>query len=449
MRNVELKRQKIVLIGAGSVVFTQVLTADFARACPANGLRLALVDTNPQALDVITCLVRRMVETLEADIRVEASTDRRDVMSEADVVVTTLAVGGRRAWESDVFIPRRYGVFQPVGDTVMPGGVSRAMRMIPVLVDIARDIQALCPDAWFVNYANPMSANCLAIRRATGVPVVGLCHGTFRTERYLTGLAGVPEDESEGVTSLGIGINHFTFLLDLRKDGIDLLPQVRRRLRELERAGELAHPFSWELFQRWGAYPAPGDRHVVEFMPEQFPGGQYYGKTLGIDAFSFEQRIAWGDDLYQQAVDQVAGRLPFDESAFPRGRSGESEQLAAIRNAMQRDSRQTFYVNVPNDGACSQLPSDAILELPAVATTHGLRMIQVGEIPSAIAARLARRIGVASLTAEAALRGDRRLFVEAVLADGAISDFGQATRMVDELLVAQEAHLPYAVGSTA
>ena len=160
-------RQTVVLVGAGSVTFTQVLVADFARTCPPDGLRLALVDTNPDALEVIARLVRRMVALLGADIEVLASTERRDVLPGADAVVTTISVGGRRAWEQDVFIPRRYGVFQPVGDTAMPGGISRAARMIPALVAIARDVVALCPDALFFNYANPMSANFLAIRRAT------------------------------------------------------------------------------------------------------------------------------------------------------------------------------------------------------------------------------------------------------------------------------------------
>jgi alpha-galactosidase len=436
-----MTRQKVVLIGAGSVVFTQVLVADFARTCPPGGLRLALVDTNPEALDVVSTLVRRMVELLQADVVVEASTDRRDVLPGADVVVTTIAVGGRRAWEADVFIPRRYGVFQSVGDTAMPGGISRAARMIPALVEIARDVRALCPGARFFNYANPMSANCLAIRRATGLPVVGLCHGAFRTERYLAELAGVPEQEAGRVRSLGVGVNHFTFLLDLRDDGEDLWPRVRRRLSDQERAGGLEHPFSWELFRRWGAYPAPGDRHVVEFTPERFPGGRYYGKTLGVDAFSFEQTIASGDRRYQRSVEQAAGRLPFDESAFPRGAAAESEQLATMLGAIRRDTRQVFYVNVPNHGACGQLPADAILELSAVATARGFRAMEVGEIPAGVAAVLTRRIGVIELTTEAALRGDHGLFVEAVLADGAVTDYREACRLVDDLLAVQEEHL--------
>ena len=436
-----MARQKIVLIGAGSVVFTQVLVADFARTCPPGGLTLALVDTNPEALEVIARLVRRMVELLHTDIQVEASTDRRDVLAGAGVVVTTISVGGRRAWEADVFIPRKYGVFQSVGDTAMPGGISRAARMVPALVAIAEDVKTLCPGALFFNYANPMSANCLAIRRATGVPVIGLCHGTFRTERYLAQLAGIPEGMANRVTSLGVGINHFTFILDLRDEGVDLFSDVRQVLSDQERTGQLTHPYSWELFQRWDAYPAPGDRHVVEFVPERFPGGRYYGKTLGVDAFSFENAVASGDERYAQSIRQAAGELPFDASSFPKASSSESEQVARMVEAIRRDSREIFYVNAPNDGACPQLPVDALLELPAVATGRGFRTLHVGEIPAGVAALLSRRISVIDLTVEAALRGDQRLFVEAVLADGAVTDPSQASQMVDELLLAQDPYI--------
>ncbi len=323
----------------------------------------------------------------------------------------------------------------------MPGGISRAARMIPALVAIAQDVKTLCPDALFFNYANPMSANCLAIRRATGAPVIGLCHGTFRTERYLAELAGFPEGAASRVTSLGVGVNHLTFVLDLRDEGVDLLPAVRRRLNDEERSGRLTHPFSWELFRRWDAYPAPGDRHIVEFVPERFPGGRYYGKTLGVDAFPFEQTIASGDQRYARSVRQATGELPFDEAHFPKASSSESEQLARMVDAIRRDTRRVFYVNAPNDGACPQLSPDALLELPAVATGRGFRTMQVGEIPLGLAVLLSRRIGVVNLTAEAAVRGDQKLFVEAVLADGAVTDPHRASRMVDELLRAQEPFL--------
>ena len=165
---------KIVLIGAGSAMFTRGLMADLIQAPDLGPWEVGLVDVDPGALETAEGLCRRMVAARQAaaarraEIRLSASLDRRDLLGGADVVVTTIGVGGRRAWEADVFIPRRFGVYQPVGDSVMPGGTSRALRMIPAMVDIAKDVQDLAPDALFFNYANPMSAICRAVRKATG-----------------------------------------------------------------------------------------------------------------------------------------------------------------------------------------------------------------------------------------------------------------------------------------
>jgi alpha-galactosidase len=177
--------KRIVLVGAGSAVFTQGLVADMILSPDLGPWELGLVDIDPQALETAEGLSRRMVEAKGGQVSISASTERRDVLLGADVVVTTIGVGGRRGWEADVFIPRKYGIYQPVGDSVMAGGVSRAMRMIPALVDIARDVKVLCPEALFVNYSNPMTANCWAVRKAAGVPVVGLCHCLFHVERQL------------------------------------------------------------------------------------------------------------------------------------------------------------------------------------------------------------------------------------------------------------------------
>src|SRR5450756_406776 len=147
--------QKIVLIGAGSAMFTQGLVADLILS--GQPWQLGLVDIDPEALEVATGLSQRMIQYKDAPITLQSSLERRDVLPGADVVVTTIGVGGRKAWLADVQIPRRYNVYQPVGDTIMAGGISRAMRMIPALVEIARDIKRLCPQALYVNYANPVS----------------------------------------------------------------------------------------------------------------------------------------------------------------------------------------------------------------------------------------------------------------------------------------------------
>ena len=425
-------RRKIVLIGAGSASFSQGLVADLI--VTGKPWQLGLVDIDPVALETAVSLSRRMIEARHADIAVEASTARREILAGADAVVTTISVGGRRAWEADVFIPRQYGIFQPVGDTVMPGGISRAMRMIPALVAIAQDVSKLCPQATFINYSNPMTANCWAVRKATGVHVIGLCHGVHHVMRELAAFIGKPPAE---VTALYMGVNHFTWIYDLRWQGEDAWPLVRQRLA----AGVDRDPFSWSLFAHYGAYPAVNDRHVSEFFPERFPEGRYDGKQLGVDAFSFERTIARGDSHYAAMRAQATGEAPLDEAVFARA-EGEHEQLIEILASVWADKRHIFAVNLPNKGAVSELPADAILEIPAAATARGFLPLQAPLLPTALVAPIARRVAAHALTVEAALTGERALWVEALLADGAVTDTALAAKLVEALLVAHRQHLP-------
>lgn len=453
-----MDRTRLVIIGAGSAMFTQGLLADLIQT--SKPWRVGLVDIDPMALQTAAGLSRRMLEAKQADIAIEESTDRRDLLLGADVVVTTVGVGGRRAWEADVFIPRRYGIYQPVGDTVMPGGVSRAMRMVPALVEIARDVLKLCPEARFFNYANPMTVNCWAMRKATGVNVTGLCHGVMHVERDLARFVGVPLAE---VTSLAVGINHLTWLYDLRWRGRDLWPAVQARRAEengqpvSDEAGRAllaeigprpepapqatANPFSWSLFDRLGAYPAVHDRHVTEFFPEQFAGGRYFGRTLGVDVFSFEDIVARGDAIYADMRAQALGQAPLDERVFQRA-AGEHEQLIDILAAMDGDTRRLFSANLPNRGAVPNLPADAVLEMPCVATSAGFRPVQMLDFPEALAALLRPKLESQEMTVEAALTGSRSLFVDALLADGAIGDRNMAERLADDLRRAHRAYLP-------
>jgi alpha-galactosidase len=445
--------RKIVLVGAGSAVFTRGLMADLILSPELGPWEVGLVDPDPAALQTAEGLSRKMAAARGAPITIHASTDRRDLFPGADVVVLTVGVGGRRAWEVDVEVPRKYGIYQPVGDSVLPGGLSRALRTIPALVDIARDVQALCPDALFFNYSNPMTANCAAIRKATGLEVVGLCHGVFDVERELAAYIGAPHHE---VTSLYAGLNHLTFIFDLRWKGQDAWPIVRERLeRERREPGPstgLGHtfadkkraadnPFSWSLFEAYGAYPSANDRHVVEFFPERFPHGAYYGLTLGVDAFSMKEVIASGDARYEAMRAQALGEMPLDVEIFNRT-VGEHEQLLSILRSMAYDERRIFNVNVPNGGTVPNLPENAILEVPAVATATGLRPIQIPDFSDLLAGIIRRKLTAVDLTVEAALTGSRRLMVEALLADGAVADPATAWTLAEDLLQAQRQYLP-------
>jgi alpha-galactosidase len=435
---------KLVIIGAGSAVFTRGLVADIIMASGEESWELGLVDIDPEALEVAARLSEYMIDARGAPIHVQANTDRKVILPGADIVVSTIGVGGRRAWEQDVFIPRKYGIYQPVGDSVMPGGISRAQRMIPAIVDIARDVKQLCPDAQFFNYSNPMTANCMAVRKATGLNVVGLCHGTFHVQRQLATYAGAPPDE---VNALFAGLNHLTFIFDLRWRGQDMWPQIREKIAQErlsppdEASFYTANPFSWSFFERYGVYPAVNDRHVVEFFPERFPRGEYHGRTLGVDVFSIEDTIAHGDRVYGDMRDQAFGQQPVDETIFNRA-IGEHEQLLDIILSLRKDSREIYAVNLPNKGIVPPLAEDAVLECPAVATGTGLRQMRLPELHPALTAILMRKLSATSLTVEAALTGDRDLFTEALLLDEAVADMDVARQLGGELLEAQQQYLP-------
>ena len=215
-------RERIVLIGAGSAMFTRGLVADLVRS--GAEVDLALVDVDPVALEIVTKLVSRMIAARRAPITLSASVDRREALPGATVVICTIGVGGRRAWEHDVFVPRQYGIYVPVGDTVGPGGTSRALRMIPAMVAIAEDVLDLAPDALFFNYGNPMAPVCRANHKATGAPVVGLCHGVVHVADYLADALGVPPT---ALHYTAVGINHLTWFTEIRAGGQDALPRLQ------------------------------------------------------------------------------------------------------------------------------------------------------------------------------------------------------------------------------
>lgn len=448
-------RRVLVLIGAGSAVFTRGLLADLISARDLGEWEIRLVDIDEVALGVAADLAEAMVAArgAEASITVIRSTDRRSVLPGADFVVTCVGVGGRPAWQLDHEVVQRHGIYQPVGDSIMPGGISRLLRTTPVLVEIGRDIADLAPEAHFFNYSNPMTANVQAIHQETGLEVVGLCHGMHHIQRELAQLIDAPFEET---STLYAGINHLTFIYDFRWNGRDAWPLIRERVhRELAETpdpGDIGNifyeqptawhnPFAWELFDRYGAFAAAGDRHVVEFFPERFTGGDYYGKKLGVDAFSLPEILTWGEDRYQSMKRQALGEEPLDEAIFDRS-GGEQEQLIAIIRSITFDSREMFSCNVVNRGVVPGLPEWSAVEVPGVATGRGIRPVTVPDLGKPLTAILARRLTSVDLAVEAALTGDRNLVVEAMLADGAIFDADLAATLTDELIEAQEAHLP-------
>ncbi|MBA7480275.1 Alpha-galactosidase [subsurface metagenome] len=429
--------RKMILIGAGSAMFTMGLLADIIKDKFLGPWEIGLVDTDPEALTVAYNLAKKMVDVKDANIKIEQSTDRKDLLPNADLVITTIGVGGRRAWETDVFIPRKYGIYQPVGDTVGPGGLSRAMRMIPAMKEIAEDILKLCPDALFINYANPMTAICRALRKSTGIKVAGLCIGVYEVEKQLAEVLGVSHQE---VTSVAIGLNHLTFIIDFRHKGENVFPRLRQRVEETGRINK--NPFSWSLFDMYGAYPAVNDVHVVEFFLEKFPNGKYYhGKTLGIDVFSVEKNIERGDSIYAEMTKLSKAETRLNSEVFSKF-SGEHSQTLEIITSIYNDQRKIFSANLPNNGAIPNLPSYAVLEMPAVASGKGFLPLRIDYFPDSLAAIINQRLACVELTVDAALEGNRKLMVEAMLVDGAVRDKNTAEKLTNELLKAHKGFLP-------
>lgn len=424
--------RNLVLIGAGSAMFARGLVQGMI--LDGGEWELRLVDINPESLEVARRLSQRLVEAHGAPIVVRAAEERRELLPGADAVVSCIGVGGRRAWEQDVFIPRRFGIFQPVGDTFMPGGISRALRMVPPMVEIAEDVVALCPNAMFINYSNPMSVICRAIYKATAARVVGLCIGVREVHDYLARLIGAPAD---AVWSASIGVNHLTWITELRYQGQDAWPLVREKAEEKPDI-VARNPFSWDLFRVSGAFPAVLDRHVVEFFPGWHGENGYYGQTLGVDAIAFEPVIAAGDQIFERMAAEAYGRVPLSEET----EEGEHSQLVEILRAVWDDASSFYSVNLPNAGQASNLPLGAVLEGTTLVNGAGFHPLSFGELPPGIAAVLQRIIGLQELTVTAALKGERQLVVQAMMADGHVFTQERAVALTDALLEAHREWLP-------
>ncbi len=451
--------EKIVLIGAGSAMFTIGIVSDLINA--GLPVELALVDIDPDALAAAQKLTEKMIQARRAAIQLTATTDRRQALPGATVVIATIGVGGRRAWEQDVFIPRRHGLYMPVGDTVGPGGSSRALRMIPAMIAIARDVLELAPEALFFNYANPMSAVCYAVRKVTGAPMVGLCIGSIETAHHL---ARALNADMKDLDFNVAGINHLTWFSGVTLHGQDAMPRLREHAQKVVAAArealELAHrgaadlpnsgspfgssfenPFSWQCLLWFEAFPAPMDRHVTEFFPQLFRDGSYYGKTLGVDEFSFEETIALGDRIYAEMRADAYDPQPLTEAYFAK-HGGEQEQAIEIIQAIRENQHKVFYANLPNTGQAPNLPANAVIETPALTSGSGLHAIQQAPLPAAAAGVLATRFAWVEAITEAALEGSRDKFIQALILDGGVQSPDIAARLADDLLAAQADYLP-------
>lgn len=427
----------IAVIGGASASFTVHLMSDLVRARDLFGSRIVLMDINRKGLEVVGKVARMMCKAAGAGFEIETTTDRRLALKGADFVVTTVAVGTDRAWQLDVEIPLKFGIVQTVGDTVGPGGIMRAQRVIPLLLDVAHDVEKLAPRAWIINFSNPMSANCFALANHSRVPVVGLCHGLIGTTYTLADALKVPFEECRALAN---GINHFTWIYDFRRRGKSLLGRLDRAVRSgVFRKPSLRGGFvSTALYETFGRYPSPGDRHVSEFLPHFLGRDGKGGWRFGLKPFDIKECLRGRRQHWQRLQALAAGRVPIEETLH-----GSSESAIDVMVARVTDAQKFFIaVNVRNQGCVPNLPDDAVVEVPGVVGADGVRGIQTPPLPDGVAALANLHVTVQRLSARAALAGDRQLLAQAMVTDPLVRDFKIVEPMMERMLKTFRRHLP-------
>jgi len=443
-----MSEKSVVLIGAGSTVFTPGLMTDLASSPAFGGWTVHLVDLDEDAADTMARLGRRIATERGADLTFVPHTSRREALPGARFVTTTIAVGAAAGWRHDIEVPARHGIAQTVGDSVGPGGVLRALRHVPELVAIATDVADLAPEALMVNYSNPLTANVLGITTHTPVSAVGLCHGTMHTFSKLASDMGLPRDEVHAVFA---GLNHLCWLLDFKRGAEDLYPRLRQMV-SARAAGKDAPStreegvhlaVSADLLRTFGRYPAPGDRHVAEFFGwylggesrEPSGGDLPWGLQGGRDATM--EYIGQKGDLWEQLHAQADGTAP-----LPHKDNQEAERLVAIASAViTGEDHLELAVNVPNHGKIPNLPPTAVVEVPAVVGAAGITGLGVGQLPDGIAAILTARALQQEITVRAALDGDRELAIQALALDPLVPGPTVAEAILDDAVKAHGAVL--------
>ncbi len=431
---------KITIVGAGGYVFPLTLVRDILAFESLQEAEICLYDIDQGRVAITAAGAQRLIDVHGLGAKLAVPRDRREALSGADFVICTFQVGGIEAYSYDVNVPRAFGVDQPVGDTIGPGGVFRGLRSVGALREIAADMHAVCPDALLIQYANPMSINCWA-SSLLGVKTVGLCHSVQHTSRMLAQEIGVPYED---VTFDSAGVNHTAWFTTFRRGNEDLLPRLRevmtRRHLESQDVGLASDDLyaggnervRTELMRLTGYFHTESSHHASEYWP-------WFRKDAGLVQDYLPKRWDYFEICSAHSPDHNVDA--FIEATVQDGLRPSEEYGAYIIDSVTTGTRRVIYGNVPNRGLIDNLPQGCCVEVACVVDAMGLRPISYGGLPPACAALNTVQVNVQGLAVRAALEGDRSLVYAAVALDplsGALLSLPQLREMVDKLFEVEQ-----------
>ncbi len=428
----------VTIIGAGSTVFAAELITDFLLTPPLESGEFRLVDIDADRLALAHEFAEHLIERSGRSWTVQSSTDRTALLPGSDVVISTIEVAGLATVGFDYDIPMKYGVDQCIGDTIGPGGLFKALRTIPTILEILADVERLCPSALMLNHTNPMSMTVLAAARSSRHPLWGMCHSVHYTVEQL---AEYLELDKAQIEFRAAGVNHLAWLTELTRGGEDLYPLLRER-------GHVPavfeqDPVRFELMYQLGAFPTESSGHVSEYLPyfrthpdvvKRWQGKEYIGES----GFYAHQWPTW-----RRENDEHLRRVLAGEAEYPMERGGEYP--SHIVEAMVTGKPTTVYVTTVNHGFVDNLDQDNAIEVAALVDENGIHPQSFGALPAHLAALVRRHQEFNDLAVTAIVDQDREAAVHALMLDpltAAACELQQIRDMFDEMVAAQREYLP-------
>lgn len=454
----------ITVIGAGSASFGENTLSALMRSKKLKGSTLRLVDRNPQSLDIVHRLAKRLNIEWDSGLTITAHTHHKDALDGTNFVVSAIEVGPREElWKSDFEIPLKYGVRQPYAENGGPGGFSHAARNVKPVLEIVRDMEQACPDAWFINFTNPMVRICDLVNRHSKIKAVGLCHQIYAGYGMVgvalakdlgiqipDGLEGMHADVMQHplqqqvihqtvplVDIRAAGTNHFTWILSIRdrRSGEDLYPLLRKRFFELD---ETFEPLTHRIFQDFELFPVPGDTHLCEYLPWMSDPITKPWEKFNIRLYDWEL-MAGLRDFSLDRLNEMANGVMTVEGLLESDSEGALEM---IENVAFAGNHYHLAANLPNQGQISNLPYGATVETPVHVDGAGIHPVHMGALPEPVAELCRRELMVAQLCVDAAVQGSYEKALQCLLLDPVVTDLKTARTILDDYLKTYREHLP-------